>query len=156
MASNNFSFVQMQANKSTFVQALLPAIKTYFEGFGIEIVDFMIESITLPEELQEYLRKNTQMNMVGDLQKFLLFQSANAIEDSAQHDGNMSGGMNIGVGMQIGNMMANQMQNAQNNQTPQSKEDVMKTLKDLGELKTAGILTDEEFDAKKKELLARL
>ena len=156
MASNNFSFVQMQANKSTFVQALLPAIKTYFEGFGIEIVDFMIESITLPEELQEYLRKNTQMNMVGDLQKFLLFQSANSIEESAKHDGNMSGGMNIGVGMQIGNMMANQMQNAQNNQTPQSKDDVMKTLKDLGELKTAGILTDEEFDAKKKELLARL
>lgn len=155
MASHDFSFVQMQANKSGFVKALLPEIKAYFEGFGIEITDFMIESITLPEELQEYLRKNTQMNMV-DLEKLMLFQSAKAIEESAKHGGDMSGGMQIGVGMQIGNMMANQMQNAQNKQTPQSKDEVMKMLKDLGDLKSAGILTDEEFDAKKKELLARL
>jgi hypothetical protein len=32
----------------------------------------------------------------------------------------------------------------------------MKMLKDLGELKTAGILTEEEFAAKKAELLAKL
>ena len=38
----------------------------------------------------------------------------------------------------------------------ESRDQIMKTLKELGELKTAGILTDAEFDAKKKELLAKL
>jgi len=35
-------------------------------------------------------------------------------------------------------------------------EDVMATLEKLGELKTKGILTQEEFDAKKTELLKKL
>ncbi|MEM6805815.1 MAG: SPFH domain-containing protein, partial [Bacteroidota bacterium] len=65
MAENDFSFVQMQANKTEFVQALLPRISEYFAQFGIEITDFSIQSITLPPELQEFLRKDTQMNMVG-------------------------------------------------------------------------------------------
>ena len=38
----------------------------------------------------------------------------------------------------------------------ESRDQIMKTLKELGELKAAGILTDAEFDAKKKELLAKL
>jgi hypothetical protein len=32
----------------------------------------------------------------------------------------------------------------------------MSTLKQLGELKAAGVLTDAEFEAKKKDLLAKL
>ena len=47
-----------------------------------------------------------------------------------------------------------QEQNAQ--KAPESREQIMATLKQLGELKTAGILTDAEFEAKKKELLAKL
>ena len=35
-------------------------------------------------------------------------------------------------------------------------EDVMATLEKLGELKSKGILTQEEFDAKKAELLKKL
>ena len=37
-----------------------------------------------------------------------------------------------------------------------TREEVLSTLKELGDLKAAGILTDEEFDAKKKELLSAL
>jgi membrane protease subunit (stomatin/prohibitin family) len=35
-------------------------------------------------------------------------------------------------------------------------EDIMATLEKLGELKAKGILTQEEFDAKKAELLKKL
>ena len=38
----------------------------------------------------------------------------------------------------------------------ESKDQIMATLKQLGELKAAGVLTDAEFDTKKKELLAKL
>ena len=47
--------------------------------------------------------------------------------------------------------------NAQKAPAPgESREAIMSTLKQLGELKAAGILTDAEFEAKKKELLAKL
>ena len=159
MAEANFSFVQMQANKSAFVEALLPAIKTYFEGFGIEITDFNIQSITLPDELQEYLRKNTQMNMVGDLQKFMMFQQAKSIEEAAKNGGGVAQpGMDMASLMMANMMMQNMQKQNPEGQTPivVSKDDIMKMLKDLGDLKNNGILTEEEFNEKKKELLARL
>lgn len=168
IADNGLSFVQLQSNKSEFTEALFPRIHDYFTQFGLELTDFQIQSISLPPEVNEFLRKNTQMKMVGDLNQFQQFQQAKAIEDAAKNGGNMAQpGMDM-ASLMMSNMMMQQMQNQQNNQqqnqTPQngggnaemSRDEVMKTLKELGELKTAGILTDEEFDAKKKDLLAKL
>lgn len=160
MATNDFSFVQMQANKTEFVDALKPRIADYFAQFGLELTDFSIQSITLPPELQEYLRKNTQMNMVGDLDRFMKFQMGTSMEKSAENPGGGNAGMDMGAGMAMGQMMMNQMGQASNsgNAAPagESKEDIMALLKQLGELKESGILTDEEFAAKKTELLAKL
>ncbi len=166
MAGEGLSFVQLQAKKTEFSEALEPRIKGYFEQFGLEITDFQIQSITLPPEVNEFLRKNTQMNMVGDMNRFNQFQSGVSMEEAAKNGGNMAQpGMDM-AGMMMANMMMQNMQNqqGQQNQQPQNdagekemtRDEVMKTLKELGELKTAGILTEEEFDAKKKDLLARL
>ncbi|MFK7922172.1 MAG: SPFH domain-containing protein [Bacteroidia bacterium] len=161
MAENDFSFVQMQANKTEFIDALKPRISDYFTQFGLELTDFSIQSITLPPELQEYLRKNTQMNMVGDMDRFMKFQMGTSMEKSAENPGGGNAGMDMGAGMAMGQMMMNQMGQASapsGNAAPagESKEDIMSLLKQLGELKEAGILTDEEFAAKKTELLAKL
>lgn len=160
MAEHQFSFVQMQANKTEFVAALMPRIESYFEEFGLQVTDFSIQSITLPEELQEYLRKNTQMNMVGDLDRFLKFQTGTALEKSAENPGGGNAGMDMGAGIAMGKMMTEMMSEdstpAQSHQSTESKEEIMKLLKDLGELKATGILTEEEFSTKKKELLDRL
>lgn len=167
MAESGLSFVQLQANKTEFTQALMPRIHDYFEQFGINITDFSIQSITLPPEVNEFLRKNTQMKMVGDMGQFTAFQQARAMEEAAKNGGNMAQpGMDM-ANMMMANMMMQQMQNQQNQQNPvqnqqqggqkeMSRDEIMKTLKELGELKTAGILNDEEFEAKKKELLSRL
>jgi len=166
MAASDFSFVQMQAQKTEFAQALQPRISEYFAQFGLELTDFSIQSITLPPELQEYLRKNTQMNMVGDMNRFMQFQAANAVQKSAENPSGGNAGMDMGTGFAMGQMMMNMMnqQGQQGGNAPQnqgggqemSKDEIMKLLKDLGELKASGILTEEEFDAKKKELLAKL
>jgi membrane protease subunit (stomatin/prohibitin family) len=66
------------------------------------------------------------------------------------------------MGMGMAQMFMNQMnQNQQQNQQQSSdkkmsREEIMDTLKGLGDLKAAGILTDEEFNTKKAELLSRL
>ncbi len=164
MAATDFSFVQMQAQKSEFAAALQPRIASYFEDFGLSLTDFSIQSITLPPELQEYLRKNTQMNMVGDMQRFMQFQAANAVQKAAENPGGGNAGVDMGTGFAMGQMMMNMMnqQNQGGTGAPaagaqeMSKDEILKLLRELGDLKTAGILTEEEFDAKKKELLAKL
>lgn len=166
MAEEGLSFVQLQSNKSEFTAALMPRIKDYFDQFGLSITDFSIQSITLPPEVNDFLRKNTQMKMVGDMNQFTQFQAAKSMEDAAKNGGNMAQpGMDM-ANLMMSNMMMQQMQNQQQNQVGQqnqgggqnemSRDEIMKTLKELGELKTAGILSEEEFDAKKKDLLARL
>ena len=112
------------------------------------------------------------MNMVDDMNKFQQFQTAQAMEKAAENPG---GGGSEGIGMGMGFGMAQQMMNQQNMQQAQpqkevpkaanansnagkaqTREEIMDTLKSLGELKASGVLTEEEFDAKKKELLSRL
>lgn len=166
MAETDFSFVQMQSQKTEFANALQPRIADYFADFGLALTDFSIQSITLPPELQEYLRKNTQMNMVGDMNRFMQFQAANAVQKSAENPGGGNAGMDMGTGLAMGKMMADMMSQSQNQpqntgggtsgQSEMTKDEIMKLLKDLGELKASGILTEEEFNTKKTELLAKL
>jgi membrane protease subunit (stomatin/prohibitin family) len=68
-------------------------------------------------------------------------------------------GAGVGMGFAMAGQMAGMMgnANAQQAQRPtESREQILGTLKQLGELKAAGILTDAEFETKKKELLAKL
>jgi hypothetical protein len=68
-------------------------------------------------------------------------------------------GAGIGMGFAMAGQMGQMMGNANANgpkPAGETREQIMSTLKQLGELKAAGILTDAEFDAKKKDLLAKL
>lgn len=171
MAEEGLSFIQFQSKKTEFTEALKPRIHDYFTDFGIELTDFQIHSITLPPEVNEFLRKNTQMKMVGDLNTFTQFQQAKSMEDAAKSGGNMAQpGMDM-AGMMMANMMMQNMQQQQPQapqqqqaapagaeESPEAKQraEIMKTLKDLADMKAAGILSEEEFETKKKDLLARL
>jgi len=101
------------------------------------------------------------MDMVGDMQKFMQFQAANALEKGAENPGGGNAGVDMGAGFAMGQMMMDMMKNNNNqgggNQNAgQSKDDIMDTLKKLGELKKEGLITEDEFNEKKKELLAKL
>ncbi len=80
-------------------------------------------------------------------------------------DGGGTGGIigtMIGLGMvnpiaqQMGDMMAKNTPNAHQAGSVSASEEAIKLLKQLGELKDAGVLTDDEFAQKKKELLEKL
>ena len=80
-------------------------------------------------------------------------------------DGGGTGGIigtMIGLGMvnpiaqQMGDMMAKNTPNAHQAGSVSASEEAIKLLKQLGELKDAGVLTEDEFAQKKKELLEKL
>ena len=158
LAEANVAVLDLVSKYTEIGDIIKPFLQTDLEPFGIELTKFQITSTTLPPEVEAFYDKMTTMNMVGDMGKFTQFQTATSIEKAAENEGGGAGaGVGIGAGFAMGNLM-NQNMNQQNDQTnlSSSKEDIMKMLKDLGDLKTAGILTEEEFNAKKKELLAKL
>jgi len=159
LAEAQVSVLDMVSNYTELGEKIAPFLQKDLDAFGLELVKFQVTSTSLPKEVEEFYDKMTNMNMVSDMNKFQQFQQSNAIEKAAENPG---GGAGEGIGMGMGFGMANMMMNQQNQQPQQggakgqSKAEIMATLKELGGLKEAGILTEKEFNAKKKELLARL
>ncbi|HPP98607.1 MAG TPA: SHOCT domain-containing protein, partial [Ottowia sp.] len=107
-----------------------------------------------------------------DMGKFMQYQTAQAIPKMAEgvaaggDAGGLAGaGLGMGAGVAMGQILAQNMQAALQGGAPAAAagaptgvkpEDVMATLEKLGELKTKGILTEDEFNAKKTELLKKL
>jgi len=173
IAASGVPFLDLAANQIQFAQALAAQLAPEFAKIGLQLDGMTVQSISLPEELQKILDQKIGMGMVGnDMGKFMQYQTAQAIpkfaEGASQGGGVAGDAMGLGAGVALGQVLAqNLAQGLQNNQgagTPAaapavaaiSPADVMATLEKLGELKSKGILTQEEFDAKKTELLKKL
>jgi membrane protease subunit (stomatin/prohibitin family) len=81
-----------------------------FRKYGIELVDFYINRITPPEDVQKMIDERAGMAAVGDLDKFLKFKAAKAMGDAATSGGVLGGGgaaegMGLGVGAGMGMMI---------------------------------------------------
>jgi membrane protease subunit (stomatin/prohibitin family) len=149
-----------------------PLIQTDLEDFGLELTKFQITSVSLPPEITEHMKEIAKMNLTStdNINKMQTFNQMDVDKIAAEKGNyeNMKGARNDLMMQQM--MMQQMMQNMQNNNNQgnnnnnnnsdkddkMSKEDIMKTLKELGELKQMGVLTEAEFDEKKKELLAKL
>ncbi len=81
-----------------------------FQTYGLELVKFIVENISLPEEVEKMIDKRTQMGVVGNLQAYTQFQTAQAIEDAAKNPGGMAGmGPAMGAGFAMAQQMAQSM-----------------------------------------------
>ena len=176
IASSGVPFLDLAANQIQFAQALAAQLVPEFEKIGIKLENITVQNVSLPEELQKILDQKIGMGMVGnDMGKFMQYQTAQSIpkfaESAGQGGGVVGDAIGLGAGVALGQVMANQLGKGLNpaapgapaaaagaaaEQTGVKPEDVMTTLERLGEMKTKGILTQEEFDAKKAELLKKL
>src|SRR4029450_1757754 len=90
-----------------------------FKTFGLEVTEFVIENISLPQEVEAAMDKRTSMGVIGDVGRYAQFQAADAMRDAAQNPGGGSGtGVGRGAGFALGNAMAGAMSDAMK----QSKE----------------------------------
>ncbi|HEX9880575.1 MAG TPA: SPFH domain-containing protein [Candidatus Binatia bacterium] len=82
-----------------------------FRKYGIEMVDFYINRITPPEEVQKMIDERSSMAAVGDMDRFLKFKAAKAMGDAARAgdgllgDGGAANGLGLGVGAGMGMMI---------------------------------------------------
>ncbi|HLM68255.1 MAG TPA: GYF domain-containing protein, partial [Longimicrobium sp.] len=84
--------------------------------YGLEITTFLVENISLPEEVEKALDKRTSMGVLGNLNDYTKFQAANAIEAASKNPGGSAAADGMGMGM--GFAMAQQMANALNPSAP--------------------------------------
>lgn len=137
-------------------------VTDFFNAMGIELTDIIIAGIVPPDEVQEKINERSSMGAIGNLDAYMKFKTAQAMEKAAENEGGggtAGVGVGLGAGMTMANMMMgsmNQQQSQGQQQTKQSSEDVMGMIEKLAKLKDAGAITEDEFNSKKKELLAKL
>ena len=175
IASSGLPFLDLAANQIMFADALAQQLKPEFTKLGIQLDSLTVQSVSLPEELQKILDQKIGMGMVGnDMGTFMQYQPAQAIPKFAEGGGGGGSGiagdaMGLGAGVALGQVLAQNLaqglqgggaaaaaQAAPAAAVGVKAEDVMATLEKLGDLKSKGILTQEEFDSKKAELLKKL
>ncbi len=170
IAGSTIPFLDLAANQLTFAQALTTQLAPEFAKIGLKLEAMTVQNVSLPEELQKILDQKIGMGMVGnDMGKFMQYQTAQAIPKFAEGVGGGGGiagdAMGLGAGVALGQVLAQNLQAGLQGGAVgtvaaavagMKAEDVMATLEKLGELKAKGILTQDEFDSKKTELLKKL
>jgi membrane protease subunit (stomatin/prohibitin family) len=157
-AESGIAFLDMAANQDEFGTRMKTKLDSAFAGYGLTLDGFNVQNISLPEELQKFLDQRIGMDVLGDMRRLTQFETAQSIPIAAANEGGVAGvGASLGAGLTIAQSMKDAIQQpAAASTAAPSAADVPALLEKLHELLTKGILTQEEFDAKKAELLKKL
>ena len=159
LAQYGYSIMDVAGNITDLSNRVLPQLQPFFNELGLELLKFQITSVTLPEEVSKHYDTVTGMNMVDDMNKFQQFNVANAIgqQGTGMHEGTQAAAM-MGAMMGQMNQMSQMAQQPQQSQAPAAPvdDDIMSKLKKLKDLYDTGLLEEDEFKAKKAELLSKL
>ncbi|KPN71830.1 SPFH domain-containing protein [Neisseria sp. 83E34] len=164
--TSGIPFLDMAANQVLLSQKMGELLAPEFAKLGLLLENFTVESITLPEAVQKALDSRMSMGIIGDLGKYTQYQTAEAIPMAAQNEGGMAGiGAGLGVGAGVGQAMAGAMAGmmqpqqaaAQQPQTaaPQT-EDPQAKLSKLKALLDEGLISAEDYEQAKAEVLKQL
>ncbi|MDP1985563.1 MAG: SPFH domain-containing protein [Sulfuritalea sp.] len=177
-------FIDMASNQVEFGNALKAKMEPMFKEYGLALDSLNVQNISLPEELQAMLDKRIGVNIMGGMQAYTQFQTAEAIPLAAQNEGGLAGlGAGMGVGFGMGQQIAGAMSGALNPApaapaavpgahsaipgmqsspaptpaaAPVSADEIVASIEKLHGLVGKGILSQAEFDVKKAELLKKL
>lgn len=105
--------LDLVGNYQRMSRLALERISPELAKMGISLTQFFVENISLPPEVEKALDKRTQMGVLGNLDQYAKFQSAEAMRDAAQNPGGMAGlGVGMGAGVALGQQMGSAMAGA--------------------------------------------
>src|SRR5262252_9463742 len=131
-AGSNVPFLDMAANQAALSEKIAAQLKPGFTELGLSLDTFVVENLSLPEELQKILDQRIGMNMVGDMGRYTQYQVAQSIPIAAANEG--GGAAGIGAGLGAGVVMGQAMMDALKKASPASGESAPTT----GDASTAG------------------
>ena len=164
-AQSGIPFLDMAANQDEFGNQIKLKLDPEFKRLGIGLDTLQVQNLSLPDELQKILDQRIGMGLIGDMTRYTQYQTAQSIPIAAANEGGLAGaGAGLGAGLTIGQTMASAMASSMANPAqPQaakpaaeSAADVTALLEKLHDLMTKGVLSKEEFEAKKAEMLKKL
>lgn len=166
--------LELAGNYDLLSNKVKPLINQEFDDMGIDIPKFIVENISLPASVEKVLDTRSEMAVLGNMQNYTAYQMANAIPDAARTPNSMAGaGMGLAAGMAVGQQMMGSLTGQPGVSVPgapqppmntgaqvtaapaaSNEEQMLERFKKLEALRSAGVLSEEEYAAKRAEILA--
>lgn len=99
-AVSQVPFLDMAANQAALGDKIKEQMTPAFGEYGLALDTFVVENLSLPEELQKVLDQRISMNMLGDMGRYTQYQVAQSIPIAAGNEG--GGGVGVGAGLGAG------------------------------------------------------
>lgn len=170
IATNKISVMDITASLETISKDISERVVSEFARFGIEIVNFFVMSINVPDDdpsllkIQEIMASRAELEQLGD--SYRLKRTFDTLEKAAENDGGTAGALlaaGLGVGMGMGAIQTGlgsvlSQPNKSDGSTPDAAgllgvEHSLVTLKGLW---GKGLISEEEFKEKKKRIIERI
>jgi membrane protease subunit (stomatin/prohibitin family) len=107
MGQSKIPILDLAGNYEKLSQVAKERIAPEMQGMGLTITQFLVENVSLPPEVEQMLDKRSSMAVLGNMEQYTKFQTAQAIGDAANNPGGIAGiGAGLGAGMAIGGQMS--------------------------------------------------
>lgn len=106
LAQSKVPIFDVATRHSELGESLLPIINVITKAkYGLEITSFVVENVSVPQEVEQAIDKRSSMSAVGNLSDYVKFQMANSM---TQPGGPASVGGDIAVGMAMAQQLVQQ------------------------------------------------
>ncbi len=106
IASAHVPVLDVASRYQELGEALLPLINPAMSSkYGLEIPSFIVENVSLPDEVSRAIDSRTSMSALGNLNDYVKFQMAQGM-GKTDGAGTASAGAQLGVGLAMGQQMA--------------------------------------------------
>jgi membrane protease subunit (stomatin/prohibitin family) len=107
LAGSGIAFLDLAANQVALGEQIASRLSADFAELGLGLEGFVVESLSLPDELQDRLDERIGMGIIGgDPARYAQFQVARSIPVAAANEGGAAGvGAGLGAGVAMGQMM---------------------------------------------------
>ena len=158
LAGQRHAYHQIDSQLDEISAALSARMNEAFLALGFELKDFRIEGTTFDDETQKRINRISDVKAEAMAAKeigldYRELQETEALRDAARNEGGTAG---VGVAMGAGLKMMDNFDFHTDKQAKPQEHDVKADLRKLKEIFDEGLITQEEYSAKKEQLLARL
>jgi membrane protease subunit (stomatin/prohibitin family) len=109
-AASDVPFLDMAKNQALLAQKICDAAQPSFAALGLELSQFTVENISLPDELTKVMDQRIGVQMAGNLGSYTQFETAQALGVAAANPGGAAGaGVGVGAGVAMGQAMMGAM-----------------------------------------------
>jgi excisionase family DNA binding protein len=100
LAESRVPIFDVATRHSELGESLLPIINVLMKAkYGLEITSFVVENISVPQEVEQAIDKRSSMSAVGNLNDYVRFQMANSMTQPGGPGGGVGGEIAVGVAM---------------------------------------------------------